>query len=107
MSKYNATVYQLYYDNSEAKGTFVASVETINGKPQMLRSNSATCTGFEDKLITEDIPELDAKKGDAAYHVYMKQCAKKLGSYYHIVLGDCEGYKNRLRQMALPPTYQL
>ena len=103
MSKYNATVYQRY--SSGALGTFVAHVETINDRLQMLRSNSLQCTGMEDKFLSEDIPQLGGLKGDAAYDVYIRSTAKD--SEFVIVLDDCQGYKDRLLGLALPPEYQV
>lgn len=103
MSKYNATVYQTWKD-SPGRGTFVASVQMMNDRLQMLRSNSIQCTGYEDKIATKDDDELGIRAGDAIYDWYIRY--RNPDHIYEIAMDDCEGYKNRLRGLGLPPAYK-
>lgn len=82
--KYNATVYE--YRDEKPYGVFVAEV---NNAGKMLRSNSVQCTGLE---------------GNERYDEYFKKVHPD--STFKIVMDDCDGYKQRLRGLALPPTYK-
>lgn len=100
---YNASVIKTFEDGSQA--VFVAEVQTINGYPQILRSNSATCTGFEDKFLTEDCLELNGFKGDSAYHIYLMNSIP-YEVRVQILIDDCRAYKNKLAGLGLPPAYK-
>lgn len=80
---YNASVYQKM--EKGGSGVFVAEVNE-NGK--MLRSNWIQFTGFE---------------GTEKYDEYIR--ARFPGDQFAIVKDNCQGYKNSLRGLALPPTY--
>ena len=85
MKGYNATVYRV-------KGGKVISVFVCETHPQdstkMIRSNAIQYTGLE---------------GTLDYDKYIREQYKD--SYLNIVLDNCEGYKRKLRGLALPPTY--
>lgn len=92
---YNATVTETWSDGTI--GTFVAEVEMIGGKLQMLRSNALQFTGYEGKTGTLKDGELASKYGKevAFYDVYYRESnpTKNLT----IVLDNCEGYKNQFK----------
>lgn len=96
---YNATVYET--KNGEDWGVFVAEVEEIGGKLQMLRSNAVSCTGYEGKVSTLK----DTQEPVAVYDLYMRLSHKD--SEFKIVLDNCQGYKNRLSGLNLPPAYKV
>lgn len=105
-SKYNATVKQIY--PSGAVGTFVAHVIELGGRLQMTRSNAVQFTRYDDmigKLPADS--ELAAKyTGDevALYDIYMRETHP--GSTFEIDLDNCEGYRNAISGLALPPAYK-
>jgi hypothetical protein len=116
MSTYNATV-RSFRTNQETGeeipwGTFVAAVEEINGRFQMLRANSVTCTGYEDRFLGSavEIPSRTggepyrAEDGDAAFDLYLRATTPDLR--YEIVLDNCAGYWNAVRGINLPPAYK-
>lgn len=95
---YNATVYET--KNGEDWGTFVAEVHEIAGKLQMVRSNAVQCTGHEGKIgISKETGE-----EVAVYDLYMRLTHPD--SEFRIVMDNCQGYKNRLMGMNIPPTYK-
>jgi len=98
---YNATVYETRKNGQEDWGTFVAEVEEIGGKFQMLRSNACCCTGYEGKIGIEKT----TGNRVAYYDLYMR--LRNPDSEYQIVLDDCQGYKNKLSGLNLPPAYQV
>ena len=96
---YNATVHET--KNGEDWGTFVAEVEEIGGKLQMLRSNAVSCTGYEGKIGIEKT----TGNRVAYYDLYMRLTHKD--SEFQIVMDNCQGYKNRLNGLSLPPAYKV
>ncbi len=98
---YNATVEE--FKDEQPRGVFVAEVREINGRLQMLRSNSLQCTGYEGKTFREADPERGFKAGDACYDWYLRH--HRAGSEFRITVDNCEGYKRRLQGLNLPPAY--
>ena len=98
---YNATV--IDEDDNGARGTFVAEVEKINGKLQMLSANWVKTYRYENKRFVEDVPELNAKKGDSIFHTYILSQHQK--SRFTIYLDDCERYKKLLSGLDIPESY--
>jgi hypothetical protein len=108
MSKYNATVYGYDADGQQISTSVCHAIER-NGRLQMFAANGLQCTGYEGKVFSKDEPNLGVKKGDAVYDWYYRQ--REIGSdrlivRIEIVLDDCEGYKNRIKGLALPPAYK-
>lgn len=95
---YNATVYEKD-EQGQDFGTFVAEVAEIGGKIQMLRSNFLQYTGYEGKVGTLK----DTGREVAIYDLYIHQ--RFPDHSFTIVQDNCEGYKNRLSGMSLPPAY--
>jgi hypothetical protein len=100
---YNATVRT--YRDGELWGTFVAEAVELNGRLQMLRANSIQFTGFENRLLKADVPEMGGKAGDAAYDVFYRNRFPDLT--WPIEMDGGEGYRQALRGLALLPTYNV
>lgn len=101
---YNATVTE--FKNGEKYATFVAEVEEIDGRLQMLRGNGISCTGYEGKVATLKPSALaDKYPGEVAlYDLYIRESSPK--SEFVIALDGCAGYKNLLSGLDLPPAYK-
>jgi hypothetical protein len=78
---YNATAYEIR--NGKRVSCFVVE---LNEAGKILRSNSVQCTGLE---------------GTEAYDSYLRLSHKEL----EIVRDGCDGYRNVVRSLNLPPTY--
>jgi hypothetical protein len=86
MIPYNATVYRLDPSTGTELGVFVAAV-AADGR--MLRSNAVQGT---------------PQDGTPAYDAVLRQLYP--GSTFRIVRDGCDGYRRRLKQLALPPDYR-
>jgi hypothetical protein len=81
---YNATVYRYDRNTGEEIGIFVAEV---NDAGQMLRSSAVQFTGLE---------------GSPRYDAYLR----RTGDRFRIVRDGCQGFRDRLHRLNLPPRYQ-
>ena len=97
---YNATVTRIDKNTKEVICTFVAEVIEIDGRLQMLRGNGNQYTGYEGKIGKDK----ETGKEVAVYDLYLRLTYPD--SEFKIVQDDCEGYKNLLKGLALPPSYR-
>jgi hypothetical protein len=108
MSKYNATVYEYDADGQQLSTGVCHAIER-NGRLQMFAATGVQCTGYEGKAFQKDEPDLGVKAGDAVYDYYYRQTQigpDRLIVRIEIVLDNCKGYKNRIKELALPPAYK-